>query len=171
MEVRLAVIEDLPVIKETYVRIVENMEKSGIYVWDEVYPTEYFEDDIKSKRLYVLFEGDKFVSAFALCEFLEGEDFLEWHYGNVNALWLCRFGVAPEYTGKGIAGYVINEAKKISLKKGVEYLRLFVVESNIPAIKLYEKNGFIKAKGAYFEPVQEGPVLAEYGYEIKISGT
>ena len=167
METRLATIKDLPIIKNTFAKIVENMFQNGIDVWDEVYPCDYFEDDIKSERLYALFDDEKLVSAFALCESLEGEDSLEWHYGNVKALWLCRFGVAPEYTGKGIAGYMINEAKKISIKRGVKYLRLFVVESNIPAIKLYEKNGFIKAKGAYFEPVPEGPVLAEYGYEIK----
>lgn len=167
MRARLAVMEDLPIVKETFARIVANMLQNGIDVWDETYPCDFFEDDIKSKRLYVIFDGEKLVSAFALCESLAGEDSVDWHYGNVKALWLCRFGVAPEYTGKGMGGFVINEAKKILLKKGVKYLRLFVVESNIPAIKFYEKNDFIKAKGAYFEPVPEGPVLAEYGYEIK----
>ena len=70
MRARLAVMEDLPIVKETFARIVANMLQNGIDVWDETYPCDFFEDDIKSKRLYVIFDGEKLVSAFALCESL-----------------------------------------------------------------------------------------------------
>ena len=63
---------------------------------------------------------------------------------------------------------MVEKAKKIAKSKGFDYLRLFVVDINIPAIKLYVKNGFIKAEGIYDEVFDDGFVLHEYGYEIEI---
>ncbi len=51
---------------------------------------------------------------------------------------------------------------------GMEYLRLFVVDINKPAIQLYVKNGFRKVEGVYEEVFEDGFVLREYGYEIKV---
>ena len=39
---------------------------------------------------------------------------------------------------------------------------------NEPAIRLYEKNTFLKAKGIYDEVFDDGFVLHEFGYEIKV---
>ena len=50
----------------------------------------------------------------------------------------------------------------------MEYLRLFVVDINKPAIQLYVKNGFRKVEGVYEEVFEDGFVLREYGYEIKV---
>lgn len=38
MELRLAIIEDLPQIKGMYKEIIENMNSNNIYIWDEIYP-------------------------------------------------------------------------------------------------------------------------------------
>lgn len=43
-----------------------------------------------------------------------------------------------------------------------------MVDINIPAIQLYKKNGFVKADGIYDEVFDDGFVLHEYGYEIKL---
>ena len=51
---------------------------------------------------------------------------------------------------------------------GMEYLRLFVADINKPAIQLYVKNGFRKVEGVYEEVFEDGFVLREYGYEIKV---
>ena len=51
---------------------------------------------------------------------------------------------------------------------GARYLRLFVVDINEPAIQLYEKNNFSKAKGIYDEVFDDGFILHEFGYEIKV---
>lgn len=48
---------------------------------------------------------------------------------------------------------------------GAEYLRLFVVDINEPAINLYVKNGFKKAEGVYDEVIDDDLVLHEYGFE------
>ena len=63
---------------------------------------------------------------------------------------------------------MLDKAKEIAQTFGAEYLRLFVVDINIPAIQLYLKNGFVKADGVYDEVFDDGYVLHEYGYEIKL---
>lgn len=52
-----------------------------------------------------------------------GANMVEWKNNQANALYLDRFGV------------------------NVNYLRLFVVDINSPAIELYQKLGFIRAGG------------------------
>ena len=54
MEFRLAVLQDLAEIKDMYKQIIENMNKQDIQIWDDIYPCEFFEEDIKNKQLYVL---------------------------------------------------------------------------------------------------------------------
>ena len=53
MEFRLARIEDLKHLKIIYKEIIKNMNKNNIQIWDDIYPCEFFEDDINNKRLYV----------------------------------------------------------------------------------------------------------------------
>ncbi|MDE6384540.1 MAG: GNAT family N-acetyltransferase, partial [Eubacterium sp.] len=66
MVFRLAEISDLPQIKSVFKVITENMNQKNGQIWDDFYPCEFFVDDIKNKRLYVLMDNDVLVSAFAL---------------------------------------------------------------------------------------------------------
>lgn len=43
-----------------------------------------------------------------------------------------------------------------------------MVDLNIPAIKLYTKKEFVKINGVYNEVFDDGFVLHEYGYEIRL---
>lgn len=63
---------------------------------------------------------------------------------------------------------MLSKAKEVAKVLGAEYLRLFVVDINEPAIKLYIKNGFVKANGIYEEVFDDDFVLHEYGYEIEV---
>ena len=66
----------------------------------------------------------------------------------------------------GIEAYLffVEEKKLLS-----EYLRLFVVDENYPAINLYKKTGFEKVDGIYDEVINNDFVLHEFGFEIKTS--
>ena len=63
MNLRLANMYDLPKIKVIYGKIIDNMNKNNIQIWNEIYPCEVFYDDIVNNRLYVLTENDEIVSA------------------------------------------------------------------------------------------------------------
>ncbi|HDZ41809.1 MAG TPA: GNAT family N-acetyltransferase [Bacteroidetes bacterium] len=56
-------------------------------------------------------------------------------------LYLHHFGIAPEYQGKGLSGYLLEESLKYVKETGYQ-VKLEVHSSNSVAIKLYEKYGF-----------------------------
>ena len=77
MGVRLAVMADLPQIQAVYTGIIEQMERDGLQIWDEIYPNEFFAADIEQQQLYVLERGG-IAGAFALCAEDPGEEQVAW---------------------------------------------------------------------------------------------
>lgn len=168
MEFRLAVMDDLPQLKRVFTKIVAHMDQNDIRIWDEIYPCAFFQDDIVNRRLYIVTEKRDILGAFALCGSNAGEKHVKWKNGQGRALYLERFGVNPDYLRRGIGGAMLFHAAVQAKEQGAEFLRLFVVDINRPAISLYEKNGFQKAEGVYDEAIDEALVLHELGYEKKL---
>lgn len=168
MDFRLAVMTDLPQIKNVYKEIIKSMNDNQIQIWDDVYPCAFFKEDIKNNRLYLLLNDDEVVAVFALCDTNAGERNIEWKYNCEKVLYLDRLGVNVNYSRKGIASLMLTKAKEVAKKLGAKYLRLFVVDTNKPAIRLYIKNGFIEATGIYDEVIADDLILHEYGYEIDL---
>lgn len=168
MMFRTANIQDLPNIKHTFDLIVKHMQDNQLNIWDDIYPCAFFEDDIRNNRLYILLEGAEIVAAFALCDTDEGESAMIWKECCGTALYLDRFGVNISYAHKGIGTLMLEKAKETAKALGADYLRLFVVDENLPAIRLYEKGGFSRAQGVYHKALDETCILREFGYEIKL---
>jgi ribosomal protein S18 acetylase RimI-like enzyme len=91
---------------------------------------------------------------------------VNWKDNAGKALYIDRLGVNVNYSRKGIGSYMLTKAREKAKTLGAEYLRLFVVDINKPAICLYIKNGFTKAMGVYEEIIGDDLVFHEYGYEI-----
>ena len=169
MDLRLANINDLPKLKAVYSNIIDNMIRNKISIWDEIYPCEFFSDDIENKRLYLLVEDhDNIVAAFALCEANAGESYVKWENTNEKALYLDRFGVNIDYSRRGIGSIMLKHAITLTKQKKAKYLRLFVVDINKPAINVYLKNGFRQVDGIYEEIIDGDRILHEYGFEIEV---
>lgn len=160
---------DLAELKAMYGRIIEKMNADGIAIWDDFYPCELFENDIRDQQLYVLTDGGTIVSAFTLLDDISGSSSVEWQLSSERPIYLDRFGVNTEYRRCGIASLALEKAQETALSLGADCLRLFVVDINSPAISLYEKNGFIRAKGIFTDIIDDELVLHEYGYEIRPS--
>lgn len=169
MNLRMANIADLPQLKAVYGKIIDNMNKDNIHIWDEVYPCEFFCNDIENNRLYVLEENNEIISAFALCNSNAGEEYVKWKNKYDKALYIDRLGVNVNYSRKGIGSVMLNKAIVIARDNGAKYLRLFVVDVNKPAINLYIKNGFKRVAGIYDEIIDDDLVLHEFGFEIETS--
>ena len=169
MEIRLAENKDLPELKTMFSQIVENMSKNNIKIWNEYYPFEEFESDIKNKNLYVLIEQNEIVAVFGLFETTGGSDNFEWQKPSAKALYLARVGVNTKHLRKGYGKLSLTHAKQISKQKGCDYLRLMVADINTPAVSLYKQNGFTQVAGKYIEysPTLNANIT-EFGYEIKL---
>ncbi|GAA0077653.1 hypothetical protein UT300005_20310 [Clostridium sp. CTA-5] len=169
MDLRLANINDLSKLKAVYGNIIDNMNRNNIPIWDEIYPCEFFRDDIENNRLYLLVEEhDDIVAAFALCESNTGESYVKWENANDKALYLDRFGVNVDYSRRGIGSIMLKHAITVTKQKKAKYLRLFVVDINKPAINVYLKNGFRQVDGIYEERIDDDIILHEYGFEIEV---
>lgn len=51
MKFRLANIDDLPQLKAVYRDIILSMNEDNIRIWDDIYPCEFFGDDIANNCL------------------------------------------------------------------------------------------------------------------------
>lgn len=168
MNFRLAVTYDLPQLKIVFEQIVAEMNNENGQIWDEIYPCEFFANDIKNNRLYVLEENDEIISAFALWDADDAASHVKWENERAKVTYFGRFGVNVGYQRKGIGKIMLDKAISIAKSEGSEYLRLFVVDKNLPAINFYAKNGFKKASGYYDEIFDDGFAIREFGFEIEI---
>ena len=169
MNIRLANKQDLPVLEQMFNRIVAEMYKNGINIWNEYYPFEEFENDIEKSRLYLLLDESNICAAFVLFNSITGAECFKWGNYNTKPIYIGRLGVNVDYLRKGIGSRIIQEAIKLSKQMQGEYLRLTVVKENIPAINLYLKNGFKQVDGVYDEYSESlGKTIQEIGFELKI---
>lgn len=165
MNLRLANMDDLQQIKDMFREIVDNMNKNNINIWDEIYPCEFFKEDIEDNRLYIMEDNKEIVSVFVLYDNNAGENSIIWKDNSGKALYIDRLGVNVKYLRKGIGSVTLKKAIFLAKDKGAQYLRLFVVDTNTSAIEFYEKNGFVRADGVYDELIDEELTLHEFGYE------
>lgn len=171
MKLRLANTDDLPQLKVVFDEIIENMNRQNIEIyWDEVYPYEYFIKDIDRKHLYILDDNGTIAAAFALSDSFGEIEGVQWQDNAAKALYLERLGVNVKYQHKGVSVTALRAAIAVAAAQNAEYLRLFVVDVNTPAVKLYEKCGFKRANGLYFEPIDDF-FLPELCYEIKTTAS
>ncbi len=118
MNLRMANIDDLPQLKYVYKKIIYNMNKDNINIWDEIYPCEFFYDDIVNNRLYILEENNEIISSFALCNSNSGAEHVKWENKYDKALYIDRLGVNVNYSRKGIGSIVLNKAITLARDKG-----------------------------------------------------
>ena len=70
--------------------------------------------------------------------------------------------ITPSERGKGYSETLLNEVLKAGREKGIFSFTLEVRVSNMPAIKLYERAGFVSVgvrKGFYERPVEDAYVM------------
>lgn len=168
MLIRLAEMTDLKRLKYVFKNITDDMREKCGEIWNEYYPCELFEDDIKDNALYVYEEDGEILSAFALYTVNPAEEFIEWEDSKAKALYIDRFGVNIDFQRKGIGCKMLDFAVEKAKEKNIGFLRLFVVDRNFPAIKLYEKYGFKRMNGVFNEPIKEDIIYTEFGYELKL---
>ncbi len=165
MLIRKGELKDLAALKSMFGEIVADMEKRGIAIWDDYYPFEFLEEDIKRGELYLAEDGNNILSSFTLTEVCEGSECILWKTSAAKALYLDRFGVNVSFQHRGIASLMLKEAINLASSKA-ETLRLFVVDCNTPAIKLYEKSGFERCDGYYDLHIDDDTILREFGFEF-----
>ncbi len=168
LTLRLANNSDLPQITSFYKDVVDNLNQNNIPIWNDIYPACTYQDDINNQVLYLLLNDQEILAIFAVDKLNTEEGSVQWLEPSAKALYLYRISVKVDYLNQGIGKLALDQAMKVAKEKGAEYLRLLVGDINVPAIKFYLRWGMRQAPGFFDEKIEDGSVLHEYGFEIKV---
>ena len=114
-----------------------------------VYPgRESIRRAIESGIQYACLDKDQAIGAFILNEDPQGDYSVgEWRLDLKEGEYLVIHTLAadPDGKGKGIGRFMVEASLEMAAKAGYRAVRIDVVPDNIPAIRLYEKCGFLYA--------------------------
>ena len=140
---RLAEIGDLDSLMTITQRCIENLDKQGIYQWDEIYPSKKdFNNDILEQSLYVVTSAERIFG----CVCIDQHEYP----GYENANWLgSRFFVIhkmiinPQNENQGFGKFAMHYAEEVAHSKRKDSIRLDCFKENLRANKFYQKLGYI----------------------------
>lgn len=146
MNIRRAILSDIPAIMAVVKQVVPLMRAQGNLQWDDVYPNPgVFTEDIALNQLWVAeLEGDV-AGAIAITT----EQYPE--YAQVGfdindpAIVTHRLVVSPQHRGQGIAEALLMEAEHEAGRRGIPRLRIDTNMENRAAQKLFLKLGYLLA--------------------------
>ena len=166
---RRAKINDLDHIILMYKDVCRYMEQNNVNIWNEEYPFKMFEADIQFQRLYVLENRQHIIGCFALCEDNDCKRSFTWKNDCLKSCYVERLAVNPIYNKQGMGSLLLKYCIQVCEYLKYDYLRLFVVDFNKPAIALYEKLGFYKVEGLHRLEATKTLTFYEYGYEYELN--
>ena len=117
MEYRLGIPADLDNICSLIRDAVIEMERHGIYQWDEIYPNRSdFEDDIRNHTLFVVNDKDILIAFYVISrECDEQYENGRWKYDENTAYILHRFCVAPKVQNRGLGKEILLHSDCIGI--------------------------------------------------------
>lgn len=145
MEYRRAVAKEYPQIRQMYKAAIRAMGDSGIYQWDDIYPSEEILDDIENEEMYIgLLDGIIAITFTLNRQHNEEYENGRWVYKGQRFLVVHRVCVNPELQNTGIATQTMRYIEEKLKKEGYESIRLDAFSKNPPALRLYENSGYSK---------------------------
>lgn len=144
----LATKEDRKEILELYRIVIEEVNKTNVKLgWDlDVYPNKSFVDEsIEKGQLYILRMNGKIVSTAVVNHKTNPEyDDIDWEIkepkekiATIHAL-----AVAPDRRNREISYQMLKDIEDMCRANGDAAIHLDVIDTNIPAYKLYTRNGY-----------------------------
>lgn len=134
-----------------------------------IYPTRAVALSAKQdSSLYVAVKGGKILGSITLNhnQALQYNE-ADWQIKTDNPLVVHTLAVNPEFFRQGIAQRLLSFAEEIAEKEGSPSIRLDTSQINLPAISLYEKNGYINC-GTIDLGLKRGSIKAWYCFEKKL---
>ncbi len=141
---RLGNRQDLDAICILIQQAIAEMEKHGIYQWDDVYPARKdFEEDIVKQTLYLAYLDERLAALYVISsECDEQYKNGQWKYDEESAYILHRFCVSPHFQNQGIGKAVLLHVEEQIKEMGYQSVRLDTFTENPFAQRLYLHNGY-----------------------------
>lgn len=145
---RLAHQDDLKTVIEIYEHIHEDLQNTVNYPkWPKgIYPNdESAKEAFDNQELYVFEVDDEMVGSVILNHHQDdGYNQADWFVeaDEKDVMVIHTLSIEPSKKGKGFASDMIKHIKALAMQKHCLALRLDITEHNLPARRLYIKNGF-----------------------------
>lgn len=138
------------------VKINFNNYKIGIEIQNEIFPNENGTINILAslnRTLFIEKTGINYIDDHVRYYLAEKDS----NYVGITGLynynddtenaWIAWYGILPQYRNRGLGDELLKDTISLAKDQGFRYIRLYAdILENAEAIKLYEKNGFIKEK-------------------------
>ncbi len=148
LAIRAARADEFEKVRGFYHELIDMMESSEFHPrWEKsVYPSDDFiRSSIERGELYVGLLSGEIIGAMAVNgEGAEGYEGAPWGVNAARGEFsvIHALGVLPSHHGRGFARGLVATAEDIARGLGHKALRLDVLDGNLPALKLYESEGF-----------------------------
>jgi len=140
---------DLETVKRHYINVIENtpeIEKYARWVYGKHPTDEGLRSYIENGEMYLLMDQDTVAGMVAIVMH-QGVDYetVSWaeKLGNDQVATLHILAVCPEYRGRALGSTILELAEELAKQQGKRAMRLDVLESNLPAQRMYEKAGYV----------------------------
>ena len=148
MQIRKCQKSELPLAWDFYDRTIDWLkENDNLPKWEHgIHPThKYIKDMVESGSQYICCEDDSLIGAFVLNDDPEGA-YQKGSWSRVipegEYLVIHALAISNDHQGHGIGSRVISFCIDVAKSGDFKAVRLDLVPGNVPAQKLYEKNGF-----------------------------
>ena len=146
MKLRLATQDDIPNVMKIVRGVVPLMHAAGNFQWDDVYPNpEVFTQDINLNQLWVA-EVDGTVAGVAAITTDQEPGYAQagWDITELTIV-VHRIAVHPEFSGRGIAAALMQQAEHVARERGIAKLRVDTNTQNQVTQRLFPKLGYTLA--------------------------
>ncbi len=140
---------DLETVKAHYIKVIENtpeIEKYARWVYGKHPTDEGLRSYIENGEMYLLMDQDT-VAGMVVIVMHQGLDYeaVPWaeKLENDQVATLHLLAVCPEYRGRALGNTILELAGELAKQNGKKAMRLDVLESNLPAQRMYEKAGYV----------------------------
>jgi ribosomal protein S18 acetylase RimI-like enzyme len=140
---------DLETVKVHYIKVIENtpeIEKYARWVYGKHPTDEGLRSYIENGEMYLLMDQDT-VAGMVVIVMHQGPDYeaVPWaeKLENDQVATLHLLAVCPEYRGSALGNTILELAADLAKQQEKKAMRLDVLESNLPAQRMYEKAGYV----------------------------
>lgn len=136
---------EIDAVFEVFSLAIENMNKQGIWQWDELYPDKkVLAEDIDSKTLYIGKINGEIASVFVINHYCDDEyNDGKWQYKDLSYCIVHRLCVNPKFQNLGIGTDTMKYIEKFVKEMGIDTIRLDCFTKNPYAVRMYKKLDYI----------------------------
>ena len=139
---------DIETVKKLYINVIENtpeIDKTARWVYGKHPTDESLRSYIENGEMFLLTDRDTVAGMVAIVMH-QGTDYedIPWaeKLESDQVATLHLLAVCPDYRGRALGNTILELAGELAKQQGKKALRLDVLESNLPAQRMYEKAGY-----------------------------